>query len=68
MRDGVLRIHVLEGEYGQKDVCMGVPVVVGKNGWEKIVELDLNSHEQAQFSASSDAVRKMNDVLATLSL
>ena len=58
----------LEGEYGQKDICMGVPVVVGKNGWEKIVELDLNSHEQAQFSASSDAVRKMNDVLATLSL
>src|SRR5207237_8262559 len=37
----------LEGEYGQKDICLGVPVVIGKNGWEKIVDFDLNEEEQA---------------------
>lgn len=58
----------LEGEYGQKDICIGVPVVVGKNGWEKIVDFNLNAEEQAAFNKSADAVRNMNDVLATLSL
>ena len=58
----------LEGEYGQKDICIGVPVVVGKNGWEKIVDYKLNAEEQAAFTKSADAVRNMNDVLATLSL
>ena len=58
----------LEGEYGQKDICIGVPVVVGKNGWEKIVDYKLNAEEQAAFNKSADAVRNMNDVLATLSL
>jgi len=56
----------VDGEYGQKDICMGVPVVIGKNGWEKIVELDLNEAEQAAFNQSVDAVRSMNDVLKTL--
>ena len=32
----------LDGEYGQKDICIGVPVIIGKNGWENIIELDLN--------------------------
>ena len=58
----------LEGEYGQKDICIGVPVVVGKNGWEKIVDYKLNAEEQAAFNKSADAVRNMNEVLATLSL
>ncbi|MFA9205753.1 MAG: malate dehydrogenase [Burkholderiaceae bacterium] len=56
----------LNGEYGQKDICLGVPVVIGKNGWEKIVEMDLSSEEQAAFNKSADAVRSMNDVLKTL--
>lgn len=56
----------LNGEYGQKDICLGVPVVIGKNGLEKIVEMDLSADEQAAFNKSADAVRNMNDVLKTL--
>jgi malate dehydrogenase len=56
----------LNGEYGQSDICLGVPVVIGKNGWEKIVEMDLSADEQAAFNKSADAVRSMNDVLKTL--
>jgi malate dehydrogenase len=56
----------LNGEYGQHDICLGVPVVIGKNGWEQIVEMDLSADEQAAFNKSADAVRSMNDVLKTL--
>jgi malate dehydrogenase len=56
----------LDGEYGQKDICLGVPVVIGKDGWEKIIDFRLNEHEQTQFNKSADAVRSMNDVLKTL--
>jgi malate dehydrogenase len=56
----------LDGEYGQKDICLGVPVVIGKNGWEQIVDYKLNKDEQALFQKSADAVRSMNDVLKTL--
>ena len=56
----------LDGEYGQKDICLGVPVVLGKNGWEKIVDYKLNEEEQASFNKSADAVRNMNSVLKTL--
>jgi malate dehydrogenase len=56
----------LNGEYGQNDICLGVPVVIGKNGWEKIVEMDLSADEQAAFNKSADSVRNMNDVLKTL--
>jgi malate dehydrogenase len=56
----------LNGEYGQKDICLGVPVVIGKKGWEKIIPFDLNSDETALFTKSAEAVRSMNDVLATL--
>jgi len=56
----------LEGEYGQSDICLGVPVVIGKNGWEKIVDYKLNAEEQELFNKSADAVRSMNDVLKTL--
>jgi len=58
----------LEGEYGQSDICLGVPVVIGKNGWEKIIDYKLNEEEQAAFNKSADAVRSMNDVLKTLSI
>jgi malate dehydrogenase len=56
----------LDGEYGQSDICLGVPVVIGKNGWEKIVAMDLSADEQAAFNKSADAVRNMNEVLKTL--
>ncbi len=56
----------LDGQYGQKDICLGVPVVLGKSGWEKIVDYKLNDDEQALFTKSADAVRSMNDVLKTL--
>ncbi len=56
----------LDGEYGQKDICLGVPVVIGRNGWEKIIPFDLNTEEQALFNKSAEAVRSMNDVLKTL--
>jgi len=56
----------LDGEYGQKDICIGVPVVIGKNGWEKILDFGLNETEQTAFNKSADAVRSMNDVLKTL--
>ena len=46
----------LNGEYGQNDICLGVPVVIGKNGWEKIVDMDLSADEQAAFNKSADAV------------
>ncbi len=57
----------LEGEYGQKDICIGVPVIIGKNGWEKIIDFKLNDQEKEMFNKSADAVRKMNETLATLS-
>ncbi len=58
----------LEGEYGQKDICLGVPVIIGKNGWEKIIDLKLNDEEKAAFAKSADAVRNMNNVLGTLTI
>ncbi|MBO9639232.1 malate dehydrogenase [Siphonobacter aquaeclarae] len=58
----------LEGEYGQSDICLGVPVVIGRNGWEKIVDFELNADEQAAFNKSADAVRNMNSVLGTLGI
>jgi malate dehydrogenase len=56
----------LEGEYGQDDIALGVPVIIGRSGWEKIIDFKLNESEQAAFSKSADAVRSMNDVLKTL--
>ena len=56
----------LDDEYGQSDICLGVPVVIGKTGWEKIVDYKLTDEEQAAFNKSADAVRAMNAVLGTL--
>ena len=53
----------LEGEYGQNDICIGVPAVIGKNGVEKIVTVPLTDDEKAKFEASAAAVRKNIDVL-----
>ncbi|TAH11784.1 MAG: malate dehydrogenase [Sphingobacteriia bacterium] len=56
----------LDGEYGQKDICLGVPVTIGRNGWEKVLDFTLNADEQAEFNKSAEAVRSMNEVLKTL--
>lgn len=53
----------LDGEYGEKDVCIGVPVVLGKDGVEKIIDVKLNKEEQALFSKSVQAVRATNALL-----
>ncbi|WP_026631332.1 malate dehydrogenase [Dyadobacter alkalitolerans] len=53
----------LEGEYGQNDICMGVPVVLGRKGWEKIIPLELTDSEKAAFEKSAEAVRSMNGAL-----
>lgn len=59
---------LLEGEYGQSDICLGVPVVLGRNGWEEIIDYKLNDDEMAAFNKSADAVRGMNNVLSTLNI
>ena len=51
---------MLDGEYGQNDICLGVPCIIGKNGIEEIVDIQLNDAEKALFSKSADAVRAMN--------
>ena len=53
----------LQGEYGLDDIMIGVPVVIGRKGIEKIVKIDLTAEEQAAFEASAAAVRKVNQIL-----
>jgi malate dehydrogenase len=58
---------MLDGEYGQSDICIGVPCIIGKNGIEQIVDIQLNDAEKALFAKSADAVRNMNvDLKAVL--
>ncbi len=54
---------LLEGEYGQKDISYGVPVIIGRNGVEKIVEIKLNEAEKATFAKNAEAVREVNKAL-----
>lgn len=56
----------LDGEYGIKDCYLGVPVILGKNGIEKVIELDLNKEEQALLESSRKSVREVMDVLDKL--
>ncbi|MDE6495423.1 MAG: malate dehydrogenase [Duncaniella sp.] len=56
---------LLDGEYGEKDLCIGVPCILGRNGIEKVVEFDLNDEEKALFAKSAEAVHKTNAALAT---
>ena len=58
----------LQGEYGMKDIYLGVPVVLGKNGIEKIIELDLNEDEKALLAESADAVRNVMSVLDNMNV
>jgi malate dehydrogenase len=55
---------LLEGEYGLNDICIGVPCIIGKNGIEEIVAIDLDEAEANKLQTSADAVRKTNDLLA----
>ncbi|NPA44567.1 MAG: malate dehydrogenase [Chlorobi bacterium] len=52
----------LNGQYGLKDIYLGVPVILGKNGIEKIIELDLNEQESKDLKTSADAVKSVMDV------
>ncbi|MFO8146370.1 MAG: malate dehydrogenase [Bacteroidota bacterium] len=54
---------LLEGEYGLNDICIGVPVILGKNGIESIVEIELNDAEKAKIKESAEGVKKTNDLL-----
>lgn len=56
---------LLDGEYGEKDLCIGVPCIIGKDGIEKIVEFDLNDAEKELFHKSAEAVHKTNAALAS---
>ena len=58
----------LTGEYGVNDLYLGVPVILGKNGIERIIELDLNDGEKALLATSESAVRDVKHVLDGLSL
>jgi len=58
----------LEGEYHQDDICLGVPVIVGRTGWEKVIDYNLTEEEQQTFNKSADAVRSMNNVLKEMKL
>jgi len=53
----------LDGEYGQKDICIGVPCIIGKNGLESIIDVKLNDQEKEKFTQSAAAVRNMNEAL-----
>ncbi|MEG9328586.1 malate dehydrogenase [Salinimicrobium catena] len=54
---------LLEGEYGLNDLCIGVPVILGKNGIEEIVEIELDEAEKAKLKESSEGVSKTNGLL-----
>jgi len=58
----------LDGEYGQKDVYLGVPVVLGKDGIEKVIELELNDAERTELNQSSEAVKSVMKVLDDMNL
>ena len=51
---------MLDGEYGLNDLCIGVPVILGKNGIESIVEIDLSEAELSQLRASAEGVKATN--------
>ena len=59
---------LLEGEFGLNDLCIGVPVILGKNGIEKIVEIKLNDSEISQLHESAEGVKATNTLLADLNL
>ena len=59
---------LLEGEYGLSDITIGVPVILGKNGIEKIVQIDLDDEEKKQLMLSAETVKKTNEMLSEMNL
>lgn len=59
---------LLEGEYGLNDLSIGVPAIIGKNGIEEIVEIELDDAEKAKLEESAVAVSKTNGVLSEMSI
>ena len=59
---------MLDGEYGMKNIFLGVPVVLGKNGIERIIELDLNDDEKALLAESAEAVKNVMTVLDNMNV
>jgi malate dehydrogenase len=59
---------LLEGEFGLNDLCIGVPIILGKNGIERIVKISLDDSEMTQLQSSADGVKATNSLLNTLSL
>ena len=55
---------LLDGEYGMSDLCIGVPVVLGINGIEKIIEIDLDEEEKEQLAESAQGVKATNSLLS----
>jgi malate dehydrogenase len=51
---------MLNGEYGQSDICLGVPCIIGANGIEKIVDIELTDSEKEKFAIAAQAVREVN--------
>ena len=56
----------MEGEYGLNDIYFGVPVMLGANGMEKIIEYDLNEEEKAALDKSAEAVKEIHDAMKNL--
>ena len=59
---------LLEGEYNLNDLSIGVPVILGKNGVEEIIELELDDLEKASLIESSEGVKKTNNILNEMNL
>lgn len=58
----------LDGEFGLSDITLGVPVIINKNGWDKIVPLNLSEEEKQKLHKSAEAVRNMNNVLKEINV
>ena len=58
----------LDGEYGQTDICIGVPAIIGRKGVEKVITLDLNNEEKGLFKKSVKAVRSVNHILEVMNI
>ncbi|MFK7952322.1 MAG: malate dehydrogenase [Ekhidna sp.] len=59
---------MLDGEYGLKDICIGVPAIIGRNGIESLVEIELDDTEKTKLEESAAAVRKTNDTLSEMNI
>ncbi len=54
---------ILDGEYGLSDICIGVPVILGRNGLKKIVDIELSDAKKAHLAKSAEGVKAINALL-----